>query len=142
MNAQGIRRVRNLSFVFLFLTAFITLGEPLRASLSSSDSVYDSYSSMLGSGACHKSGNGWSGVYYCTFPENEFPDDPYTQGSYFGDQMYGACSDDADAAKAAVAQQYNLPTWCLIPMADFSTGMQYPEQWASCDVWVYSFCDM
>ena len=54
MKELWIRRMRNLSFAFLFATAWMTAGEPLAASLSNCDTVYNSYSQALGSGSCHK----------------------------------------------------------------------------------------
>ncbi|MBP8273663.1 MAG: hypothetical protein KAY59_04495 [Acidobacteria bacterium] len=119
----------------------MTAGESLRASLSNSDSVYNSYKSMLGSSNCHKSGNGWEGVYYCTFPDNEFPDDPYTQGTYFGDLMWSACNDDAEGRRQEFIQQNGTYSYCTEAVVGFAAGVQSPEAWSSCSVSAWSWCE-
>lgn len=141
MKELWIRRMRNLSFAFLFATAWMTAGEPLAASLSNCDTVYNSYSQALGSGSCHKSGNGWEGVYYCTFPENEFPDDPLTQGTYFGDLMWGACIDDAESRRQEFVQQNNTPDYCTAAIVNFGAGVSGSEAFASCGSTIWVWCE-
>ena len=140
MKELGIRRMRNLSFTFLFATAWLTAGEPLRASLSNCDTLYNSYSQALGSGSCHKSGNGWAGVYYCTFPDNEYPDDPFTQGTYFGDLMWGTCVDDAESQRDEFLTATNIPGYCVASVVYFTTGVSGSEAFADCAPTLYVWC--